>query len=209
MKFISLISSGIDSPVATYLLSKYVDELIFVHAEMTPFTDEREKEKFLAITDQLRKVISCPIKVYIVPHGSSLVFYRKYCKTRFTCIFCKRMLLRYGEYIAEKEHAEAIIMGDSLGQVASQTLYNIQVIDGSTYLPVLRPLIGLDKEEIVRIAKDIGTYSLSISPSTGCSAVPRKPSTKALLQTILAEEQKIDIQKLVSTAISNAIVFPS
>jgi len=117
------------------------------------------------------------------------------------------MLLRYAEKIAKREQAEAIVMGDSLGQVASQTLQNIRVIEQATDVSVLRPLIGLDKEDIVAIAKKIGTYDLSILPSDGCSAVPRKPATRAKLEKVLAEEQKINVDELVKKAIENAEIL--
>ena len=203
MKFISLISSGIDSPVATYLLSKRAEEIILVHADGRPFTDDREIENFILIARHLKKQVSCDIKTHVVPHGKTLFSYKQSCDNRFTCVFCKRMLLRYAEKIAEKEDADAIIMGDSLGQVASQTLQNIRVVEQAVSMPILRPLIGLDKEDIIQIAKKIGTYNLSILPSDGCSAVPSKPATRAKLEQILAEEKKIDVGELVSQAVNN------
>jgi tRNA uracil 4-sulfurtransferase len=207
MKFVSLVSSGIDSPVATYLLSKKAEELIFVHADNQPFTDEREIENFIKLAKHLKKHISCPITVYSVPHGDALSSYKIHCENRFTCVFCKRMLLRYAEKIAEKEQADAIIMGDSLGQVASQTLQNIRVIEQAVNIPILRPLIGFDKEDVIKIAKEIGTYDLSILPSDGCSAVPKKPATQAKLNRILSEEEKIDIAGLVNDAVENATLI--
>ena len=204
MKFVSLLSSGIDSPVATYLLSKKADEIIFVHGDIKPFTDEKELDNFKVLASHLKKILPCSINIYLISHGESLKYYKKNCIDRFTCIFCKRMLLRYAEKIAEKENAHAIIMGDSLGQVASQTLQNIKVIDQAVKIPILRPLIGFDKEEIVRIAKEIGTYELSILPSEGCNAVPKNPATKAKLENILEEEEKIDVEKLVKEMIDNS-----
>ena len=203
MKFVSLVSSGIDSPVATYLFSKKAEELILVHADNRPFTDEKELENFIKLAKHLKKHISCKMKAYTLQHGNTLHSYKKRCEDRFTCIFCKRMLLRYAEKIAEKEQADAIIMGDSLGQVASQTLQNIRVVEQAVSIPILRPLIGLDKEDIIKTAKKIGTYDLSILPSDGCSAVPKKPATQAKLNQILLEEEKINIDKLVSQAINN------
>ena len=205
MKFISLVSSGIDSPVATYLLSKKAEEIIFVHADNQPFTDKRETENFINLAKHLKKHISSPIKGYIVPHGEALSAYKKHCETRFTCVFCKRMLLRYAERIAEREQADAIIMGDSLGQVASQTLQNIKVIDQAVTVPILRPLIGLDKEDVIKIAKEIDTFDLSILPSDSCSAVPHRPATQAKLDQILVEEEKIDIEYLVNDAVKNIV----
>ena len=201
MKFVSLISSGIDSPVATYLFSKKVDEIILLHGDIRPFTDNREIENFKRLVKHLKKICNCSLKTYLIPHGNSLNFYRENCEIKFNCIFCKRMLLRYAEKIAEKEGAEAIIMGDSLGQVASQTLQNILVIDNAVNIPVLRPLIGYDKEDVIRIAKEIGTYELSILPSDGCNAVPNKPATSAKIDKILEEEKRIDIIKLIDKAV--------
>jgi len=207
MKFVSLVSSGIDSPVATYLLSKKAEEIIFVHADNRPFTDEKEIENFIKLAKHLKKHISCPIKVYSVPHGDALSSYKTNCEDRFTCVFCKRMLLRYAEKIAEKEKADAIIMGDSLGQVASQTIRNIRVIEKAVNIPILRPLIGFDKEDVIKIAKEIGTYALSILHSDGCSAVPNKPATQAKPEQILSEEKKIDIDSLVHDAVHNATLL--
>ncbi len=204
MKFISLVSSGIDSPIATFLVSKKADKIILVHGDNRPFTDDREIENFVKLAKHLKKIISCDVEAILVSHGKSLTSFKKNCNNLFTCVFCKRMLLRYAEKIAEKEKADAIIMGDSLGQVASQTLQNIRVIDQAVSIPVLRPLIGFDKEETVKLARKMGTYDLSILPSAGCSAVPTKPSTMAKLETILEEESRINIENLVKEAVKKS-----
>jgi len=204
MRLVSLVSSGIDSPVATYLLSKTADEIILVHADNRPLTDDREVENFILIAKYLKKIIRSKTKAYIIPHGDTLMSYKQNCNNRFTCIFCKRMMVRYAEKIAEKEHADAIVMGDSLGQVASQTLQNIRVVEQAVKIPILRPLIGLDKEDVVQIAKKIGTYELSILKSDGCKAVPLKPSTRAKLDQVLSEEKRIDVNNLVKKAVQNA-----
>jgi len=203
MKLVSLVSSGIDSPVATYLLSRHKEDLVLVHADGRPFTDDREIENFNRLAKHLKTQTTGDMKTYLTPHGNSLTAFKKKCKPRYICILCKRMLVRYAEKIAEKEKAEAIIMGDSLGQVASQTLQNLRVVEDAVHIPIVRPLIGLDKEEIIKIAKKIGTYNLSIMPSAGCSAVPSKPATKAKLEDVLSEEKKIDVKKLLDQAIEN------
>ena len=202
MNFISLISSGIDSPVATYLFCSIVKNMILVHADVRPFTDDREINKFKLLSEHLKKKTGVKIKSIIIPHGDNLNIYKKNCDNKYTCIFCKRMLLRYAEKIADEEGVRAIIMGDSLGQVASQTLINLKIIENSITLPILRPLIGLDKQEIIGISKNIGTYDISISSSDSCSAVPKKPSTKAILEKIIFEENKIDIDKMVKDSLS-------
>jgi thiamine biosynthesis protein ThiI len=204
MKFVSLLSSGIDSPVATYMLNKYADEFIFVHGDIGPFTDKRDMQNFLKISKYLKRILNKKITIYTISHGEALSQYKKNCDNKFTCVFCKRMLLRYAEKIANESSAEAIIMGDSLGQVASQTIKNLAVVDKAVKIPILRPLIGYDKEDVIKIAKEIGTYELSILPTSGCSAVPNKPSTQAKIDKIEAEESKIVIQKLVKQLIQNS-----
>ncbi|DAC72360.1 MAG TPA: hypothetical protein DSN98_05715 [Thermoplasmata archaeon] len=204
MKFVALMSSGIDSPVATYLLSKYADEIILIHADNRPFTDEREIEKFVTLAKYLKVQVPSKLKALLVLHGPTLQSYKTNCDSKFTCVVCKRMMLRYAEAIAKKEHADAIVMGDSLGQVASQTLQNIRVVEQAVSMPILRPLIGFDKEDTIQIARKIGTFDLSIAPAEGCGAVPVKPSTQARVEQILAEEQKINIDELVSQAILHA-----
>ncbi|RLF41037.1 MAG: hypothetical protein DRN12_04045 [Thermoplasmata archaeon] len=201
MKLVSLISSGIDSPVATYLVSKYSERVILLHADTAPFIEREERTVFLKLVEQLRRIISKPLSIYIVPHGIALKVFQENCSRRFTCILCKRMLIRYAESIARKENSIAIVMGDSLGQVASQTLYNIQVIDEVSSIPILRPLIGFDKEEITRIAKKIGTYSYSIAPFK-CTATPKTPATKASLDLIKREEEKVDMKSLLEEILS-------
>lgn len=203
MKLISLVSSGIDSPVATYLLSKYANEIILLHADNRPFTDNSENEKFVKIAKHLKTIIASKLAAVFIPHGLTLQTYKIRCDNKFTCIICKRMMLQYAEIIAKKENADAIIMGDSLGQVASQTLRNIRVVEEKVELPVLRPLIGFDKEDTIQIAKKIGTYTLSIAPTGACDAVPVKPSTQARLEQIYTEEQKINIKELLHYAIKH------
>jgi len=198
MKIVSLISSGIDSPVATHLFCDKVEEIVLVHGDIRPFTDERELINYLKLVDHLKKKCARISKSYIIPHGRTLTSYKDKCISRYTCVFCKRMLLRYAEEIAKKEGASAIVMGDSLGQVASQTLQNIKVIDNAVSIPILRPLIGFDKEDIIQIARDIGTYDLSIAPSVGCTAVPSDPATRSVIDKVVI------VLKLVNDAVSNA-----
>jgi thiamine biosynthesis protein ThiI len=203
MRFVSLISSGIDSPVATYLSAKKSTSLILIHADGQPYTDNREINNFISIAKCLKNQIKIEIRAFLIPHGENLRIYQQKCDKKYTCVFCKRMLVRYADSILLKNNAKAIIMGDSLGQVASQTLYNIKVIDQAIKTPILRPLIGLDKENIIKIAKKIGTFNLSILPKENCSAVPSKPSTKCKLINILNEETKININKLVEYSTNN------
>ena len=204
MKGISLLSTGIDSPVAAYILSSYLNEIIFLHVDGKPFTDDFEINNFITISQHLSDIINCKSRSYIIPHGKTLEEYKNGgFQPRFCCVFCKRMMVRYAEAFALKHKADFIIMGDSLGQVASQTLANILVIDNAINIPIIRPLIGFDKEEIIKIAKKIGTFSLSIKESVGCLAVPKKPATKASIEQLIEIEEKIPKQDLVNDAIRN------
>jgi len=206
MNIIALLSSGIDSPVAVYLLSNYIDEIIFMHADGRPYTDDKEIQNFITLADHLQTIIRSNTKRCVLPHGKALEAYKTSNNhPRFTCIFCKRMMVRYANELAKRYNAHAIVMGDSLGQVASQTLSNIQVIDDVSTIPILRPLIGYDKEEIVQIAKDIGTYDLSILDSIGCTAVPQKPATRAQQSQLNSIESIMEIDSLIYDVVDNLI----
>jgi tRNA uracil 4-sulfurtransferase len=201
---VCLLSSGIDSPVAAFVLSKFVDELVLLHADGRPFTDNRENENFLMIARHLSTLVSCRTRICMVPHGKSLEAYKTAnVHPRFCCVFCKRMMIRYADAYAKGHDADFIVMGDSLGQVASQTLANIVVVDESSDTPILRPLIGYDKEEIIDIARTIGTFDLSIKDSVGCLAVPSKPSTMARVEQLEDVESYLPIQDLVDNAINS------
>jgi thiamine biosynthesis protein ThiI len=168
----------------------------------TPYTDERSREKTVRLVKRLEKISGKKIRMYIVPHGHSLEQFSKNCRKNLECVLCKRMMLRAGNAIAKLEGAEAVVTGESLGQVASQTLANLRAEEDASELPVLRPLIGLDKTEIIEIAKAIGTFELSISPCASCGIVPEKPATRAGLGYVLEEEEKTDIGKLLESAMS-------
>lgn len=204
MILVSLLSGGIDSPVAAYTISKWTDELIVVHADNRPYYGDQSYQNFLAVATRLSQILPCRIRAYRVPHGEAVRRYQQACNEKLTCVFCKRMMMRYAQAIAIDHDAPAIVTGESLGQVASQTLQNLRAIEDAVSIPILRPLIGLDKEDIIQTAKKIGTYELSTVRTTGCSAVPNKPATRARLDHIHAEEDKLEINRLVRDAIRNS-----
>ncbi|VUT23668.1 MAG: thiamine biosynthesis protein ThiI [Candidatus Methanolliviera sp. GoM_asphalt] len=207
IKLVSLISGGIDSPVATYLMMNRGADVIALHLDNRPFTDKRELEKSLKIVRYLENSCDRDIKTYIVLNGENLAAFKNNCRRKLQCLFCRRTMLRIAEKIAWKEGADGILTGESLGQVATQTLQNIYVTDRAIEMPVIRPLIGMDKIEIIDIARKIGTYDLSILPSSGCKIVPKKPATAAKLEEVLREEERIDLDSLIEGSVRNAYIL--
>ncbi|MEM3737728.1 MAG: hypothetical protein QXJ75_06595 [Candidatus Bathyarchaeia archaeon] len=196
MKFISLISGGLDSPVATYLVGVQRGvEIIPVHFDNYPFSERVTRLRALRCCSRLARLVKME-GLYVFPNGRNLVEFIEHCNRKLTCILCKRMMLRVTEKFAEEVGAAALVTGESLGQVASQTLTNMYVEGSAVSIPVFRPLIGLDKKEIVNLARKIGTYTDSISPASYCSGSPNKPATKSKLDKVLAEEEKVDMQTL-------------
>jgi thiamine biosynthesis protein ThiI len=196
LRGILLISGGIDSPVAGYLMGKQGLDLVLVHFDNRPFTSDNEVEKAISLMKQLDNALGKESLRLLVPHGNAQAEFAKCCRRNMECVLCRRMMLRVAEKLAKKHDAGFIVTGESLGQVASQTLANINVEERSTSLPVLRPLIGFDKVEIERIAKSIGTYDISIRPGLCCTIAPKKPSTYSKIADAMDEETKVDIEKL-------------
>lgn len=174
---VSLLSGGIDSPVAAFLMLKRGARITFVHFA----TDKGEEEKARKLYDHFL-LFDHKTKFILVPHNEYLDDLRKILKKcdkeRYICVFCKRRMLSVAVRIAKKIKAEGVVTGDSLGQVASQTLRNIQIIQKNIDFPIYRPLIGLDKPEIEKIAIYIGTYDISVFTSSQCQFVPKYPIIK-------------------------------
>jgi thiamine biosynthesis protein ThiI len=179
-RLVSLISSGIDSPVATYLMMKRGCEIIALYFDNIPFTKPKSKEKFEKIIKQLKTYSNgVPLRTHKVRYGDYLQKCKDYAPEKMTCILCKAGMYKIAELLAKKMNAVGIIDGNSVGQVASQTLPNISATREDINLPILSPLIGMDKVEIEKKAKKIGTYEISKENDGGCSAVPKYPETKA------------------------------
>ena len=204
MKLVSLISGGIDSPVAAHLMLRQGVDIIAVHCDNRPFTDEKEVEKARRLVKRLEEVSGRKIKLYMIPHGANQLEIARSSIRRFGCVLCRRMMFRVAERIAQVEGAQGILTGESLGQVASQTLKNIRVEEEAVSIPIIRPLIGFDKVEVERIAKEMGTYEISIMPGMCCTIVPEVPATQARLEQVLEEEKKMDIGALLEKSIKGA-----
>ena len=205
MKAVCLVSSGIDSPVAAYLISHYVDELIMLHVDTGSFSDGDQSTTFFSLADRIKGIVTCNLQLGVIPHEESLRAFHDRTEVKYTCVFCKRMMVRYADRIAQIKGADMIVMGDSLGQVASQTLQNIRVVDSVSQVPIIRPLIGLDKQDIIEIAKKIGTFEASIGDTGHCLAVPNKPSTRARNEILEGLEKVIDVASLVDHAVSRVV----
>ena len=206
-KIVSLMSDGIDSPVATYLLLDKDVDVITVHFDNSPFIGRENLQKYKKIIDHLDKSFNKDIKAYVIPNGINLRSFAEDCKESLRCILCKRMMLKIADYIADKELADGIVTGESIGQVASQTLHNLCILDQTVEKQIIRPLIGMNKIEIIDIAKLIGTYDTSISPNLECKIVPKRPATSARLDDVIHEEAKIDMKSLIKESINNAYLL--
>lgn len=205
MRGVVLLSGGIDSPVAGYLMGRQGLELLLVHFDNRPFTSDEEVDKAISLMRRLDDVLGTPSKKMLVPHGKAQTEFARCCRRNMECVLCRRMMLRVAERIADEHGAQFIVTGESLGQVASQTLANINVEERATRLPVLRPLIGFDKVEIERIAKRIGTYGISTRPGLCCTIAPKKPSTYSKISQAAEEEGKVDIEKLADEEFAGAV----
>ena len=192
-KVVALVSSGIDSPVATYLMMKRGCQAIALFCDNDPYTTPEALKNFNDLIDQLNLYASgAPIKRRVVKYGDYLSTCKSDAPDKMTCVLCKSGMYKLAGKLAKKMHAEAVIDGSSLGQVASQTLPNILATREDLDVPVLSPLIGLDKVEITRIAEKIGTFEISKRDDGGCKAVPKYPETKADLELVKKVKEDIN-----------------
>ncbi len=204
---VMLMSGGIDSPVALHYLLRQGHEMIGVHMDNRPFTDDSPLEKVADHLTLLRERYHQPIPVYLVPHGTTQVTLMRNTDRHVGCVLCRRFMWRSAERIAEREGASFLATGEALGQVASQTLSNMRSATIAVRLPVVRPLIGFDKQEIEAVAKSIGTYAISTRPGVCCQAVPDKPATRSNLIQILREEERVDVDQIVDDCIRKATIL--
>ena len=204
-KGLLLLSSGIDSVIAGYIVLSSNIEIVAVHFINYPYSSGTlEKAKMLV--KKLEKITKKDIKLYSVPIGEHLKNFKNRANEKLTCIFCKRLMFRIGEKIAKKEGCNFLLTGENLGQVASQTLENMATIESCIKIPVIRPLLCFDKEETIKIAKKIGTYDISIQKEIGCKAVPKYPRTKTTLHEIEREEKKFNIGKMIKESLKRVIL---
>ena len=206
-KALLLLSGGIDSPVAGYMIAKRGVQLEAVHFESFPYTSERAREKVFELAREVSQYAgSFNVHVVSLTHIQEELV--KHCEEDYFTLLLRRYMMAIADRIAHKLGCGGLITGESLGQVASQTMQALGVTDPLATLPVFRPCIGLDKEEIVQIARKIGTFETSIQPFEDCCTVftPKHPRTRPELAKVLEQEQKLDFEALVQEALDGAWV---
>lgn len=200
---VTLLSGGIDSPVSTYMIAKRGVRLIPVHFFSFPYTSEQAKQKVIELAGLLTAYCGA-MTIEVVPFTHIQEEIRAKCPEEYFTLIMRRFMMRIAQRIAEANGAKAIVTGENLGQVASQTMEAMASTQAVTELPVLQPLIGMDKEEIVRLARRIGTFDTSILPYEDCCTVftPKHPKTKPKVHEVAALESVLDIDGLVEEALA-------
>lgn len=201
-KAVSLLSGGIDSPVASWMMAKRGVALEMVHFFSYPYTSPEAKDKVLTLA-QLLTPWCGRLTVHVVPFTKIQEQLRLHCPEALFTLLMRRFMMRISERVAQRVGAHGLITGESLGQVASQTMEAMAVTGQVCSLPVFRPLVGMDKEEIIRVARKIGTFETSILPYEDCCTVftPRHPKTHPKLEEILEAEAALDLEALVEEAV--------
>ena len=197
-----LLSGGIDSPVAGFMIAKRGVELCCVHYHSFPYTSERAKEKVLELARILSEYCG-KMRVYIVPFTEIQMQIHEKCPENFTTLIMRRYMMRIAEILARKDGAQALITGESIGQVASQTMEALVCTDEVVSMPVFRPCVGMDKSEIIERAEKIGTMETSSLPYEDCCTVftPKHPATHPRKELVRRAEEKLDSQALIDAAI--------
>ncbi len=200
---LSLLSGGIDSPVSSYMMAKRGVVLEMLHFAAPPYTSEMAREKVLSLAKELTDWCG-RLSVHIVPLTEIQECIRRDCPEEYFTLITRRFMMRIADRLAKEFDCRALVTGENLGQVASQTMEALRVSEDVTDLPVLRPLIGMDKEEIVRIARHIGTFDTSILPYEDCCTVftPRHPKTKPDVNEVREIESVLDIESLIDRAMA-------
>jgi len=207
-KFISLLSGGLDSPIAAYLMIKRGFTPVFLSFLTSDDYEYSMKKKVIKIVKILSKFTKDEVKIYFINHDNNLDVFKEFCDRKLTCVLCKRLMLRLAKKLGKLVQTNIIVTGDILGEQASQTLDNLfaynNIISGCV---MLRPLIGCDKQEVIDFNKQIGTYKASSETSAGCNFNPQYPETHAKLDEVLNSEKKVDIEELIVKSIKNAEIL--
>jgi len=206
-KVLTLMSGGIDSPVAAYLIAKRGAENIWLHFHSFPLVSNKSIEKVKELAEIFLKY-QPSIKIYFIPFQKAQLESKTKTPQNYRILLYRRLMLKIAELIAKKENCQALVTGESLGQVSSQTLPNIKVIEEIVKIPVLRPLIGMDKGEIIELAKKIGSFKISIRPQEDCCTLftPRHPTAEGKIEKIKSLEKELNTEKIIRQIIKEAEV---
>lgn len=198
-----LLSGGIDSPVAGYMIAKRGVEINALYFHTYPFTSERANEKVKRLKEILEEYCG-KIKLYSINMLEIHKAIREFCKEEETTILARRFMMKIAEKIALENKMDMLITGESLGQVASQTMRSMAVIEDAIDMPILKPLVGMDKSEIIEISREIGTYETSILPYDDCCSVfaPKHPLTNPRLESIKKSESNLNVEELIEEVYS-------
>ena len=202
---VSLLSGGIDSPVSSWMMARRGVELEMVHFVSPPYTSQQAQDKVLELARLLTGYCG-RLVVHLVPFTKIQEEIRKNCPEEYFTLIMRRFMMRLAQAVARKIGAKALVTGESLGQVASQTMLALGTTDDVCEMPVLRPLIGMDKVEIIRLSRQIGTFDTSILPYEDCCTVftPRHPCTRPKLEDVRAAEAALDVDALVAEAFAQS-----
>jgi len=207
-KGILLLSGGIDSPVAGYMMAKRGCAITALHFETYPYTSEQSKEKVILLAKKLREYLP-RMKLFIVPFTEIQIYIKQNCKQEEITLFSRAAMMRIAHIIAEKTNANSIITGEALSQVASQTAENLRFTGSQTTYPLFRPLVGMDKLEIITKAKEMGTYDISVLPYPDCCTVfaPAHPVLKPVFEKITASFNALELDSLIENALEKTEVL--
>ncbi|UDI78035.1 tRNA 4-thiouridine(8) synthase ThiI [Staphylococcus taiwanensis] len=203
-KTLLMLSGGIDSPVAGMEIMKRGVTIEAIHFHSPPFTSEKAKDKVIELTRILSERVG-PIKLHIVPFTELQKQINKVVHPRYTMTSTRRMMLRVADIVLDRIGANAIVNGENLGQVASQTLKSMYAINDVTSTPILRPLVSLDKEDIIKKAREIGTFDISIQPYEDCCTIftPKNPVTEPNFDKVIKYESVFNFDEMVQSAANN------
>ncbi len=208
-KGVVMLSGGIDSPVAAYMAMKRGVKVEMIHFHSFPYTSERAKEKVIDLAEVLTRYANAGIKLHVIHFTDIQMAIREKCREEYTITMLRRFMYRIAEKVAETRGASVIFSGESVGQVASQTVESMYAINEAIRMPVLRPLCCFDKEEIVALAQKIGTFDISIRPYEDCCTIflPEYPKIRPKLEDCLKMEESLDIDQLIDDALAKSYIL--
>ena len=207
-KFISLLSGGLDSPIAAYLMIKKGFKPVFLSFLTSDDIDHSMRNKILSIIFKLSTYTDFKLKLYLINHDPNLELFKQNCERKLTCILCKRLMIRTAIHIGKIENTTFIVTGDILGEQASQTLSNLHVYnDLAKDITILRPLISFNKLDVIQLNRNIGLYEICSQKSASCQYNPQYPETNAKAFEVHKAESLYDTDNLITKALLNAEIL--